>query len=228
MRELTLTEYSFYVLHTRKYLENSLICTLLTKEVGIVDVVAKGVLAGRKTRAKMLQAFQELTASVYGKGDLKTISKIESVAKHISLNAQKMIIGLYANELIIKLIPKYDEHKDIFNAYQFCLSNLEQKGGSLIWLRQFEYYLLKAAGFGIDKNLLEANKNYNFCPNAGVFATQADKFLIQGETLIKFLGIKEAQTEFSATQEKELKAFFKVKINAILGENSIQTRELLI
>src|SRR4029453_7485320 len=68
---------SAYVLHTYPYRETSVIAEALTAGYGRVALVSRGARRGRSELRGLLQAFQPLTLSWSGMGELKTLVKAE-------------------------------------------------------------------------------------------------------------------------------------------------------
>ncbi len=142
-----------YVLHTRPYLNNSLLVEFLSREQGRVALVAKGA-KGRKTRggspAALLQPFNRLSCSWTGRRELKTLTLCEAAAPALRLAGTRLLCGLYVNELVVRLLHHADPHQQLFDDYQCVLQQLEGDLSAELILRRFEFCLLEGLGYGFD------------------------------------------------------------------------------
>ena len=92
-----------FVLHTRRYRENSLLVEALTREHGRVGLVAR-VGSGRRRPAKeALQAFRPLLVLWQGRGELQSLTHWEATDSWPPLHGERLLSGLYLNELVIRL-----------------------------------------------------------------------------------------------------------------------------
>ena len=66
-----------FVLHAHPYRETSLIVEALTADYGRVALVARGAKRPRSELRGVLQAFQPLTLSWAGAGEIKTLTRAE-------------------------------------------------------------------------------------------------------------------------------------------------------
>ena len=95
-----------WVLHSRKYRDTSLILDLLTGELGRVTVVSRGARSKGGRLASSLQPFRLFLASWRGKGELKTLTKTDFPAPPLQIPGQSLMIGMYVNELLVRLLAK--------------------------------------------------------------------------------------------------------------------------
>lgn len=174
-----------FVLHQRDYRETSVIVELITASHGYIRAVCKGVKGSGKAALKQrssLQPFSEISISWRGRGELKTISKLESLSTPKSYVGEVLYAALYINELSVR-VSRYDSQgADLFAAYREVLALLAAVNvGSTDArytiekaLRSFEFCLLKAVGYEVDMwyesenhNPIEPGKNYQFDVNSG-------------------------------------------------------------
>lgn len=166
-----------YCLHRINYGESSYILDCLTRDYGRVSLIVKG---GKKRKNQAdFQLFQLLSVNFVGKSDLKTLTGLE--CQTYALDAKANLAGMYANELMIHLLPKHEECDAIFFSYQrliLTLSNddLEKP------LRVFEFELLSFLGvladFTVDyhsNELIQADLHYQYHPEQGFFLAQGSK-----------------------------------------------------
>ena len=106
-----------YVLHTRDYRESSQLVDLFSRDFGRLRAVAKGARGKRKSGGHQLQAFTPLSLSWRGKGDLKNLTAVEASGNSAVLQGEMLYIGLYLNELLVRLLPEYVPHESLFDRY---------------------------------------------------------------------------------------------------------------
>ncbi|MEO8344458.1 MAG: DNA repair protein RecO [Betaproteobacteria bacterium] len=139
-----------FVLHTYAYRETSLIVEAFTADHGRVAMVARGAKRPRSETRGLLQAFQPLTLSWAGGGELKTLLKAEWGGGLPLPRGAALLCGFYLNELLLKLLAREDPHAALYRDYQnalaaLCESSTVAKQGSV--LRRFELRLLAELGY---------------------------------------------------------------------------------
>jgi DNA repair protein RecO (recombination protein O) len=163
-----------FILHSRPYRETSVLLDLLTHEHGRISAVAKGVRTSRSHLKSLLQPFTPLLISWQGKSELVTLTGAEPNGCSTQLKRECLLSGLYLNELLMRVVPKFDPQPQLYTNYQKTLielqgSRLEQKA-----LRLFEKKLLEELGYGIPLKYVAktqtsfmAEKYYRFHPEHG-------------------------------------------------------------
>jgi DNA repair protein RecO (recombination protein O) len=141
-----------FVLHTYAYRETSLIVEAFTADHGRVAMVARGAKRPRSETRGLLQAFQPLTLSWAGGGELKTLLKAEWSGGLPLPRGAALLCGFYLNELLLKLLAREDPHPALFRDYQDALAALG--GGTTaaeqgVILRRFELRLLAELGYAM-------------------------------------------------------------------------------
>ena len=103
------------VLHKRAYRETSLQLDLLTRDHGIVALVAKGVTGAKNhiLRAQ-LQPLQHIKVSFLLKGELGTLVQSEPLPPPLAFAGERLMAGLYLNELVLKLCPRHDADNELY------------------------------------------------------------------------------------------------------------------
>ena len=139
-----------YVLHARPYRETSLLLECLTREHGRLGVVARGVRGERaRLRRAQLEPFQPLALGLLLRGEMATLTAVETVGAPQRLEGDAALAGLYLNELVVRLTGRQDPLGALFDAYATALARLAT-GESISWsLRRFERDLLQATGYGL-------------------------------------------------------------------------------
>ena len=142
-----------FVLHTRAFKETSLLVDLFTKNLGRINVVAKGARKPKSPLRSVLTPASLFSVSFSGKTDLKNLNACE-LLNHYSLSMPVSFNSIiYVNELLIKATEKEDPHEEIFNQYQLLyegLSGKKERNEIEVFLRSFELVLLQELGYGID------------------------------------------------------------------------------
>ena len=95
------------------YQGNSLLLDFFTEHYGKIRLIARGA----RSKKTSLQMFQCLKISYAGKGDLKSLTQWESNDEPRRLMGDDLIIAIYANELLSRLLPQDDEYKALFDSY---------------------------------------------------------------------------------------------------------------
>ena len=114
-----------YVLHVRTYRETSLIAEVYSRNRGRLSVIFKGIRSKRSRYSGMLQPFVPISLSLVGRSDLKTAVNLEFPAKPFSISGKNIILGMYVNELLYRLLEKFDPLESVFDSSKSLLKNLE-------------------------------------------------------------------------------------------------------
>ena len=138
-----------FVLHTYPYRETSAIVEMLSAVHGRVALVARGAKRTRSELRGVLQAFQPLTVSWAGTGELKTLIRAEWRGGLPLVTGSALLCGFYLNELVLKLVPREDPHPRLYDEYESALSRLANGAEQAPVLRQFELRLLAELGYAL-------------------------------------------------------------------------------
>jgi len=138
-----------FVLHTYPYRETSLLVEVLTRAAGRLSLVARAARRPRSPTRGVLMAFQPLSLSWFGKGELKTLAQVEWVGGQALLRGEALLCGFYLNELLVRLLAREDPHEELFDRYRDALKRLSQADASAPILRAFEKALLKELGYAM-------------------------------------------------------------------------------
>src|SRR5690625_2071801 len=118
-------------------------------------MVAKGAKRPHSVLRPVLNAFQPLSLSWSGAGEVKPLTRAESAGIQ-PLRGRAFMSAWYMNELLMRLLPREDAHPVLYDAYETALSGLSAWGGSgsapeqPATLRRFEWTLLQETGYGLD------------------------------------------------------------------------------
>lgn len=220
-----------YCIHSRKYRESSQIVEMLTPDHGLVPCVRRG---SKKKNASLGFLFTPLLISWSGKGDLFTLTHVETTdAKKITL-PNLYIIGMYLNELIFRLVPKSSPSKEIFNLYQNVISALDEGDRQEKLLRLFEVELLSLLGHGLslDKEVdhqtpIKESCTYRYDVGLGAAKVTTHEStvwnVIKGATL---LGLQ-APLGMDSACLAEAKQLMRGVINWHLAHRPLRSREIM-
>jgi len=138
-----------FVLHSYPYKETSLLVEIFTKASGRLVLVARSARRPRSPMRGILMAFQPLSFSWFGRGEIKTLNKVEWIGGMSLLRGEQLLCGFYLNELLMRLLPREDSHEELFDDYVEALQRFTGDEAPAPILRRFEKKLLKELGYAI-------------------------------------------------------------------------------
>ena len=163
-----------YALHVRTYRETSIIADVYSRDRGRFSVIFKGIRSKKSRYSGMVQPFVPISLSLLGRSDLKTAVNLEFPAKPFSISGKNIVLGMYVNELLYRLLEKFDPLESVFDSYESLLKKLENLNNPIHSLRVFELNLLKELGYGINfhtdsisGDVFFPEDQYNFYVNEG-------------------------------------------------------------
>lgn len=163
-----------YILHYRKYRDTSLILDLFSRDFGKYSAVARGAQGPRSRMKGMLQPFVPILLACFGRGELKTVRSVDFTQNPIALTGDRLLVGLYVNELLNRLTGRYDPMEGLYGQYEALLFSLERGEDVETLLRRFEIVLLNELGYGISFDMetvsgraIEPEHSYLYQPEAG-------------------------------------------------------------
>ena len=224
-----------YLLHRLPFQNTSLLVDFFTMDFGRIRAVAKGARSAKSKYRSLLQPFHPLLVSLSGRGEMKTITGIESGLAAINLQAQRLFSGLYVNELLVRLLLNHVEHKDLYRIYQDTLVALRGSTDMELVLRRFELSLLAELGYGINlesdchsHEAIEEAGNYRFTPDVGFELVAAETAqhgsskLFAGEHIVALRKL-ELDDKYTARSAKRL---LRMALGAHLGGKPLNSRSL--
>jgi DNA repair protein RecO (recombination protein O) len=222
-----------YVLHRRSYRETSYLVELFTQAHGRLTVIARG--AGKRSSAQgLLQPFLPLLVSFAGKGELMSLIEVEANGAMKHLQGECLFAGFYLNELLMRLLQKWDAHADLYAIYENALSALQGDMLEEKTLRSFEKKLLEELGYGLlpkhnPHHVFVEEKFYRFIPEHGF--TPCDEAhegntgnIFSGKNLLA-LAREDWQNEECLFDAKRLTRFV---LAPLLGERPLYSRRLFM
>ncbi|MCY4052236.1 MAG: DNA repair protein RecO [Gammaproteobacteria bacterium] len=191
MTKHRVNQQSGFILHRRPYSESSLLVDVFTRGYGRLTLIAKGSRRNKQRSVGLFIPFKPLLLSWSGKGNLPVLTGIESSRFAVDLSASARSCAYYQNELLLKLLHRFDSNEKLFDHYRDSLVALEEGINPHLVLRIFEKYLLREIGFGLildhDASSGEAineDAYYDYVPEKGPVYTHFPSVAsISGKTL---------------------------------------------
>ena len=222
-----------YVLHSRPWRETSLVVEAFTSEHGRVGLVARGVRQSRSRFRGVLLPFRLLLLSWSGRGELPTLTGVDTEGPVRALRGRALFSGFYLNELLLKLLPRNDAHPELFEDYGRAIDEL---GGSGILdgvLRTFEKGLLDALGYGptLDRaadtgDPVSPDRRYRYVPEQGPVECSGpeDGPIVSGRTLLALASGRLGRGD--AHERAEARHLMRAILAPHLGPRPLGSREL--
>lgn len=218
-----------YIIHTRQYRDSSVILDLLSRSTGRFGSVVKGARSDRSRYRGRLQLFTPLLIATTGRGELKTATSIEFPGRQYQLAGENLFLGMYVNELLYRLLGKFDPVETLFDHYDELLALLQAESDSVTAVRAFELQLLQELGYGVnfeydasDGERVEPEWSYRFVVHEGFRRTSAqDGPVYPGEELLHM-----ASGEFGQVDPKRLRHLTRSSLAPLLGDRPLKSRAL--
>ncbi|MCX9158287.1 DNA repair protein RecO [Niveibacterium sp. 24ML] len=201
-----------FVLHAYPWRETSFVVDVLSRNHGRVPLIAKGARRPRSAMRGLLLAFQPLELSWSGTGELKTLVSVDWSGGLPLLSGSALMCGYYANELLVRLLPREDPHPKLFDAYAALLQALAHGRPQDLALRLFELALVRELGYAptfdidADGEPVSPECDYIFIIEQGPVKLQdgqSGEQALSGQTLLDLANADLSASE-SLTQAKNL------------------------
>ena len=224
-----------FLLHARPYRETSVMIEALCANHGRVGLVARGVRSVRPRWPRgLLEPFQALSIGFQGRGELAQLTAVDTDAVLPRLAGERLMCGLYINELTLRLLARDDPHPALFDAYRDCLVALHGEASAAWSLRRYERDLLGALGYApslshdIAGSPLTAAHHYRLDPELGAAhvtaASVGDRWLFSGAQLLALHGNDEPEPALL----RGLRRLTSVLLRPHLGERALRSTQLLL
>lgn len=220
-----------FVLHRRDYSNTSLLLEIFASGQGRFPAIAKGARRPRNPASALLQPFQPLWLSAVGRGEVRTLARVEPAGRPLQLQGRRLLAGFYLNELLIRLLGRHDPHDALFLFYQSALVGLGADGDLETLLRGFELRLLDELGYALTLDR-EAHSGapvrpehlYRVEPDLGVCRAGVGE---QGQTLSGATLLALARGgALDPAQRREARLLLRAVLDAHLGGRPLASREL--
>lgn len=233
-----------FVLHHRPYRDSSLLVELFTPQYGRVGVIARGARQPKSRLHGVLQPFRPLMLSWSGGGELPGLSAGELDGVAPWLTGQALVGGFYLNELLMRLLHRFDPHPELYAVYSrtvHALGEIGQRAGTEVMLdleralRLFEKSLLEEIGYGLvlehdaeDGRPIEAEEVYLYHLLQGPVrlsagaGTRSQGLTLRGQSL---LDLARGSLD-DGDSLREVKRLTRAALAAQLGERPLASRRL--
>lgn len=230
-----------FVLQTKPYRNTSLWVDLFTERSGRIAAIAHGARRPKNRYQAPIQSYVPLLVACRGKTELLTLQHIEPYGNSYVLGAERLLSALYLNELLARVLPRFDPYPDLFQTYQQSLVQLAHASSHCeITLRRFERTLLAELGYALTLSkefktgaAIQADQYYTYVPNQGFsllnkqmlkHATHSNHAIFLGEHL---LAIDCNQLEDPKILA-DAKRLMRIALAPRLGNKVLYSREIFI
>lgn len=220
-----------YILHSYPYKETSLLVDAFTRTGGRITMVARSARRPRSAMRGILMAFQPLSLSWYGRGEVKTLTKAEWLGGVSLLRGEALLCAFYLNELLMRLLAREDAHEALFDRYSEALRHFAAGDASAPILRRFEIALLKELGYALvlDREAhtgeeIDPARYYTYDPEKGPLAVRDrhGEQAVLGRTLLSL-----ARDQFDdLASMHEARALMRLLINHRLEDRQLNSRKV--
>ncbi|MES2885785.1 MAG: DNA repair protein RecO [Pseudomonadota bacterium] len=212
-----------YVLHARPFGDTSLLLEVFTPQHGRCGLIAKGARAPKSRKRALLQVLQPLLLSWRAGGELGTLTAAEAASTAITLSGENLFCAWYANELLMKLLPRGDAHAALFIAYSSLLPRLQDDAEA--GLRAFECALLDELGLslGLDAEI-EPGRRYVYIGHQGLRAALPNESgSCAGASLIALRD----DGAYTPEARQEVRRLLRGVLRDLLGGRTLESAQLL-
>jgi len=220
-----------FILHSYPYRETSLLLEVFARAFGRVSMVARAARSPRSALRGVLLAFQPLTLSWFGKGEVRTLARAEWIGGTPRLQGEALMCAFYLNELLLRLLPREDPHDALFARYRDALQQLASREDSAPVLRSFERALLKELGYAMvlerdsaSGSAIDPEKTYRYDPERGPIeaADHASESVVSGRTLLDM-----ARDDYTdPLTQQQAKALMRTLLNHRLEYQPLKSRRV--
>ena len=232
-----------FVIHRRPYRDDSSLVQFLTPGHGRITVVAR---QSSKLLGKALQPFIPARLACGGRSSLLSLRHFEPRGIGLLGDTRRRMVGIYVNELVVRLTPPASPSRQLFELYRQCLHLLaapaNHAGAGLERvLRHFELRLLDLVGNGLqlehdcDMRPVAANVEYRYYPGRGPTPVAADDGDGDGDGAAQALPVCRGATLLALREEPlswapavlpESKRLLRAVIDYHLRGRTLQARQI--
>ena len=222
-----------FILHTRPYSESSWLIDAFSRNYGRVSLLGKGARRLKSKVRGLIRPFQPLLLSWSGKSELQTLTGAEASWIAPRIDQQSWLCASYMNELLIKLMHRYDPHEQLFDHYDQALQSFRDGQSNQIILRVFEKQLLSEIGYGLllehdtDNQAISAENTYHYYPDRGPKLVTGNRtesvWLIKGSTLIAM----EKESFTNSLEVEQSKRLIRALLSLSLQGRDLKSRLVL-
>ncbi|RRS04162.1 DNA repair protein RecO [Aquabacterium soli] len=240
-----------FVLHSHDWSESSLILDLFTRAHGRVVAVAKGAKRPYSQLRPVLLPFQRLSVTFGAKQgqdvEVWLLRQAEWAGGPAWPGGAAMLPGFYANELLMRLLPRHDHLPRLFDAYAELLPALTLPGTLHAALRAFELMVLRQLGHLPDLSLHSASGGpvhddvlYTLHPELGVAEAQGEDAALPGWLMRQLEsvlgpafdpdsdGLPEPLLQACSLGSSDLRTVLRGVLHYHVGPQPLRTRQLMM
>ena len=224
------------MLHHRDYSNSSKILYCLTKDHGLVHLIAKGAKNKKSPFFADGQPFRLLDIQFIKKSGLSILTSSQTVSLIQFSETSKQFSGFYINELLYRLIKTEQQDKALFMLYLSTMDKLLDEDDLELTLRKFEFKLLKLLGYqylSTSNNAIKPNENYQLQLPDMTFSiiNKGDNKLGNKQGVDIFKGEFIAQLSNISSNsivqyKKPCKQYCRLIFNMLLDGKALKSREL--
>jgi DNA repair protein RecO (recombination protein O) len=220
-----------WILHHYPYRDSSLLLEVFSSDYGRIGLIARGARSARGRWQNQLQMLRPLLLSWNMRGELGTLTGVDSRGAVDVFPGRQVLCACYLNELLLRLLTRHDPHPELFAAYEdalLMLGTAEEQA-----LRLFEKRLLQGLGYGLlldheyDSGApVAAAGLYEYRMERGPVRCQRagnNGIFLQGSSLLALY--HEQLQEPQAC--REVKLLMRAALALYLGARPLRTREVL-
>jgi len=224
-----------FLLHHYPWRDSSRILEFFSRSHGRVSVFARAARRGGSALPAALQPFGELLVSWSARGEAGQLTGAERVQAPVFLAGDRLMSGFYANELLIRLLPRHDPHPALYDAYAVVVARLQDAAADPARaLRLFEKRLLEELGWGLDLGHevsrgapLDPRRAYRYRVDGGaepVDGVAEGALLFSGASLLSLAREELADAQSLADARRLLRA----ALDQCLDGRPLRTREVML
>jgi DNA repair protein RecO (recombination protein O) len=225
-----------FLLHHHPWRDSSRILELLTQSHGRVSVFARAARRSGSALAPAFQPFAALLVSFSLRGEAGLLTGVERQGGPAPPPpGERLMGGFYANELLVRLLPRGDPHPRLFAAYAAlvgALSAREADPGRA--LRLFEKRLLEELGYGLNLvtevgsgRPVEARRSYRYRVDSGpelVNGVAEGSLIFCGSSLLALA----AETLDEVSSLVDARRLLRAAIERVLDGRELRTRQVAV
>jgi len=236
VQKVTIDKQPVFFLHVRKYTESSAILDCFSQQYGRFSILGKGLLSSHKKKTSLRpRLFQAYQVSAILRNELGVLTAIE--ANHLWQQPVGFawFVANYINEMLIKLLPKFESVPELYEHYVMTLNKLSQAEDYALQLVLFEKTLLESLGYGIDmvhearnQALIKHELQYEFNPQSGFLECDSDvPHNISGRTIIAFARQDDEYLASNVIELEAIKRIIRISLKYQLGDVNLKTIQVM-
>ena len=139
-----------FVLQSWNWKETSLLVELFTLNHGKVVAVARGAKRAGSHFRGLLTPFSPLKIAFSGQNEVKNLLRVQWLGGFFPIEGDALFSAFYVNELMVRLLAREDEMRELFGSYVRVLEKLaDTDANHEVALRTFELELMESLGYGL-------------------------------------------------------------------------------